>query len=83
MATESNLIKGEASAQTRPGEWRHFVRIFFGRGVVVFGVVVIVIFILTAIFAPLVAYLGKIGRVFGMKSAGCSEQTGHPLAAPD
>ncbi len=32
---------------------------------------------------PILAYLGKIGRVFGMKSAGCSEQTGHPLAAPD
>ena len=29
------------------------------------------------------AYLGEIGRVFGMKSAGCSEQIGHPLAAPD
>ncbi len=35
------------------------------------------------IISPEAAYLGKIGRVFGMKSAGCSEQIGHPLAAPD
>jgi len=30
-----------------------------------------------------IANFGEIGRLFGMKTAGCSEQIGHPLAAPD
>jgi hypothetical protein len=29
------------------------------------------------------AYFGEIGRLFGMKTAGCSEETGHPWVAPD
>jgi peptide/nickel transport system permease protein len=39
----------------RVGEWRRFYRVFFSRGLVIFGMVVIVLIILTAIFAPLLA----------------------------
>jgi hypothetical protein len=27
----------------------------------------------------MIAYFAELGRLFGMKTAGCSEQTGHPL----
>jgi peptide/nickel transport system permease protein len=36
-------------------EFRRFTRVFLSRGVVVFGMVVIVLFLLTAAFAPLIA----------------------------
>lgn len=39
----------------RVSEFRRFQRVFFGRGVVVFGIFIIVIFIVMAIFAPLLA----------------------------
>ncbi len=39
----------------RISEWRHFYRVFFSRGLVIFGMVVIVLIILAAIFAPLIA----------------------------
>jgi peptide/nickel transport system permease protein len=39
----------------RTSEWRHFYRVFFSRGLVIFGMVVIVFIILVAIFAPLIA----------------------------
>jgi peptide/nickel transport system permease protein len=39
----------------RISEWRHFARVFFSRGLVIFGMVVIVFIILVAIFAPLIA----------------------------
>jgi len=36
-------------------EWRRFRRVFFSRGIVVFGLVVLVMLFITAIFAPLLA----------------------------
>lgn len=39
----------------RVGEWRRFLRVFFSRGVVVFGAVVMVILIFTAVAAPLIS----------------------------
>jgi peptide/nickel transport system permease protein len=39
----------------RVSEWRRFFRVFFGRGLVVFGTVVMVLLILTALTAPLLA----------------------------
>jgi peptide/nickel transport system permease protein len=45
------------SAETLPrvNELRRFVRVLLSRGVVLFGVIAIVVFLLAAIFAPLVA----------------------------
>ena len=42
-------------ASPRVGAFKRFTRVFFGRGVVVFGIVVIMILVVTAIFAPLLA----------------------------
>jgi peptide/nickel transport system permease protein len=39
----------------RVSEWRRFFRVFFGRKLVVFGLIIIVLFVFLAIFAPLVA----------------------------
>jgi ABC-type dipeptide/oligopeptide/nickel transport system permease subunit len=36
-------------------EWRRFVRVFFSRGIVVFGLVILLLMLITAIFAPLLA----------------------------
>ena len=41
--------------QPRAGSLRRFSRVFFGRRVVVFGLAVILILIVTAIFAPFIA----------------------------
>jgi len=39
----------------RVNEFRRFSRVFFGRGLVTFGLVVVVLFLLTAAFAPWIA----------------------------
>jgi peptide/nickel transport system permease protein len=39
----------------RVSEWRRFRRVFFSRSVVVFGMVIIVLFLLIAIFAPIIS----------------------------
>ncbi len=53
----SNLESTATSLEIKPrsAEWRRFSRVFFGRGVVIFGAVVLVIFIITAIAAPLIS----------------------------
>ena len=44
-----------ASARPHTGEFERFRRVFFGRGIVIFGTLVILLFILTALFAPFLA----------------------------
>ncbi len=43
--------------EARPDEsgWRRFIRVFFGRKVVLFGLVVVALYIIVAIFAPWIA----------------------------
>ena len=43
--------------EARPQEsgWRRFIRVFFGRKIVLFGLIVVAFYILVAIFAPLLA----------------------------
>lgn len=55
MAGEANSVTGFKEAPPRVSEWRRFRRVFLSRGVVVFGLVVLVLFFFTAIFAPLLA----------------------------
>jgi len=45
----------ESEAAPRVSEFKRFRRVFLGRGVVIFGLVILIIFIILAIFAPLVA----------------------------
>ncbi|MBN1188380.1 MAG: ABC transporter permease [Dehalococcoidales bacterium] len=55
MAPEA-ILPAENKAETaKTSGFRRFMRVFIGRAVVKFGLVFIVIFILTAIFAPLLA----------------------------
>ena len=43
------------AARPHTSEFERFRRVFFGRGIVIFGTVVILLFILTAILAPFLA----------------------------
>ena len=51
MAEKSGYITGTQEAPPRVSEWRRFRRVFLSRGVVVFGLVVLVLVFFTAIFA--------------------------------
>jgi peptide/nickel transport system permease protein len=58
MANETTSVVPEIEPlqiALRVSEWRRFRRVFFSRGVVAFGMVVIVLFILVAVFAPFIA----------------------------
>ena len=39
----------------RISEWKRFYRVFFGRKIVVFGLIIIILFVFIAIFAPIIA----------------------------
>ena len=41
--------------QPRVNEWRRFSKVFFGRGLVAFGMIVILVLVMVAVFAPLIA----------------------------
>ena len=51
MTTESYSITEFGEAPPRVSEWRRFRRVFLSRGVVVFGLVVLLVLFFTAIFA--------------------------------
>ncbi|HSW58755.1 MAG TPA: ABC transporter permease [Dehalococcoidales bacterium] len=55
MASVTDNSKTMVEGPPRVGEWRRFRRVFFGRPVVMFGTVIILLFIICAIFAPLIA----------------------------
>lgn len=46
---------GVTAAPPKHNEWRRFARVFFGRNLYLIGFIIVVIIILTAIFAPLIA----------------------------
>ena len=55
MVTEPNLTGEFQEAPIRVNEWRRFRRVFLSRGVVVFGLVILLLVFFTAIFAPWLA----------------------------
>jgi peptide/nickel transport system permease protein len=55
MVQDVELNTTIAEAPPRVNGWHRFRKVFLGRGLVVFGMVVILIFIVVAIFAPLIA----------------------------
>ncbi len=55
MANQTAFENLDTEMVARVSEIRRFRRVFFSRGVVVFGMIVIVAFILVALFAPLIA----------------------------
>ena len=55
-------ISSVNEAPSRVNEWRRFFRVFLGRGLVVFGLVVIIVFLVAAIFAPQIAPFDPLKR---------------------
>jgi peptide/nickel transport system permease protein len=54
--SDVNTFAGEISeTQPRVSEFRRFYRVFFGRGVVIFGLIIIVGLIIMAVTAPLIS----------------------------
>jgi peptide/nickel transport system permease protein len=53
--SESDILTGISEAPPRIKEWRRIVRVFFGRSVVIVGLVLVLVFILMAILAPLIS----------------------------
>jgi ABC-type dipeptide/oligopeptide/nickel transport system permease subunit len=52
---EPTIISGASEAPPPFSEWRRFKRVFFSRGVVFFGLIVLLLLVFTAIFAPWLA----------------------------
>ena len=55
MSDEPDITKEFKDTSIHVSEFRRFLRVFLSRKIVVFGLVVITLLVLTAIFAPLVA----------------------------
>jgi len=55
MAEQSTPSQAVAEAPARVNNTRRFFRVFLGRGLVVFGLVIVLLFVITAIFGPLFA----------------------------
>jgi hypothetical protein len=53
----------ESEAAPRVSEFKRFRRVFLSRGVVIFGLVILIIFIILAVFAPLVALIDRISII--------------------
>jgi len=55
MTTEATLPAGIKETTRRVSEFRRFMRVFLNRKIVIIGLAIIVIFIISAIFAPVIA----------------------------
>jgi peptide/nickel transport system permease protein len=55
LAENKVIETGISEAPPRVGEWQRFQRVFFQRKVVMFGLIVLVLLVITAIFAPFLA----------------------------
>ena len=56
MLKESDFASELTELVPRVSGFRHFSRVFFSRKVVILGLIIILALIITAIFAPLMAY---------------------------
>jgi peptide/nickel transport system permease protein len=64
MSTEIDISSGVLKAPPRVSGLKRFLRVFFGRRIVIFGVFVIMAFIIMAIFAPLISPYSPIKQDF-------------------
>ncbi len=55
MTVDASISYETMEIPPRVSEWKRFCIVFFSRGMVIFGMVIIVVFILVAIFADLIA----------------------------
>jgi len=71
--TEGTLGTIQLEKQARTSEFRRFLRIFFGRGLVVFGTIIIALFLFTAAFGPWIApydpYVQDLGATLASPSS--------------
>jgi ABC-type dipeptide/oligopeptide/nickel transport system permease subunit len=58
MAFNTSIREEMPEIAPRISEWKRFYKVFFSRGMVIFGLAIIIIFILVAIFANLIAPYG-------------------------
>jgi peptide/nickel transport system permease protein len=52
---EASAVSGVNEAPPRVSEWKRFQRVFFQRKLVLIGLIILVLLVITAIFAPLLA----------------------------
>jgi ABC-type dipeptide/oligopeptide/nickel transport system permease subunit len=55
MSTENTTTEAAMDVSHRVSELKRFCRVFFGRPLVIFGTIVVIMFIVTALFAPWLA----------------------------
>jgi peptide/nickel transport system permease protein len=55
MSQNEHILTGASEAPPRINEFRRFMRVFLGRKVVLFGMIVIILFLICAAFAPFLA----------------------------
>jgi ABC-type dipeptide/oligopeptide/nickel transport system permease subunit len=55
MSQETENLENKFETGVRTNEVRRFFRVFFSRGLVVFGLIILIIFLVTAAFGPLFA----------------------------
>ncbi|MHB8104426.1 MAG: ABC transporter permease [Dehalococcoidales bacterium] len=65
---------GAAVAPPHHSEWRRFARVFFGRKLYLIGFIIVVLLILTAIFAPLIARYDPVSNDLPNKLQGPSTE---------
>jgi ABC-type dipeptide/oligopeptide/nickel transport system permease subunit len=69
---DHNVTAGFAEAPPRVNEWRRFTRVFLQRKLVIFGLVVLTLLVICAIFAPLLApydpYIGNLSESLAQPS---------------
>lgn len=51
----NEALKPKQGMSSRRKEWKRFFRVFFGRKLVVFGAVILILFLFVAVFAPVLA----------------------------
>ncbi len=77
MSTGSATLNNANETTFRVSEWRRFRRVFLSRGLVVFGIVILLLFFITAAFGPLFAPYPP--NVVNLKDALLSPSTTHLL----
>jgi peptide/nickel transport system permease protein/oligopeptide transport system permease protein len=73
-------ISSVTEAPPRVSEWRRFFRVFLSRGLVVFGLIVIIVIVVAAIFAPQIAPYEPLKRTL---SEALQQPNAHHLLGTD
>ena len=64
MSTEETVATDIQESPRRVSEFRRFMRVFLNRKIVIIGLVIIVIFIITAVFSPIPYFLVPFGLYY-------------------